>query len=235
MMLEPKRTWRNRYFQGTDPINTETGHSKFASAIWDSEYDTVACQLNYRERDFYECYRQSVFMSLYYDTEGFQGCPELVEANIGQDYIGYRERKKFDGNMIMNKQLNPMMHVNGARVGISNKAHTRSKIIGKMKQLYDEYGSNIYIEEAFMQLKTFVEKPTPTGGTKWVAADLKRHFDDVLFSQTYAKMAADLYKDLGKYPVDMSHQSKAKVKMKLTRDAQGNLIRDKFVSLEHGR
>jgi hypothetical protein len=67
------------------------------------------------------------------------------------------------------------------------------------------------------------------------AEDLKRHFDDVLFSQTYAKMAADLYKDLGKYPVDISHQSKAKVKMKLTRDAQGNLIRDKFVSLEHGR
>jgi hypothetical protein len=235
MMLEPKRNWRNRYFQGTDPINTETGHSKFASAIWDAEYDTFACQLNYRERDFQECYRQSVFMSLYYDTEGFQGCPELVESNIGQDYISYRERKKFDGNMIMNKQLNPMMHVNGARVGISNKAHTRGKIIGKMKQLYDEYGSNIYIEEGFIQMKTFVEKPTSTGGTKWVAADLKRHFDDVLFSQTYAKMAADLYKDLGRYPVDISHQSKAKVKMKLTRDAQGNLIRDKFVSLDHER
>jgi hypothetical protein len=235
MMLEPKKNWKYRYYQGTDPINTETGHSKFASAIWDAEYDTIACQLNYRERDFYECYRQSLFMSLYYDTEGFDGCPELVESNIGQDYISYRERKKFDKNLIMNRQLNPMMHVNGAKVGISNKAHTRSKIIGKMKQLYDEYGSNIYIEDSFMQLKTFVEKPTATGGTKWVASDLKRHYDDVLFSQTYAKMAADLYQDLGFYPVDTSKTPKNKIKSKLVRDAQGNLMREKYVSLEHGR
>lgn len=229
LMLEPNRKWKYRYFQGTDPINTETGHSRFASAIWDAHYCTVACQVNFRVRDYQECYRQSLYMGLYYDTSGeFVGVPELVEANIGTDYIKYRERKGFDKNMILNKELNPMMHINGATVGISNKTNTRPRIIGNMKRMYEEYGDNIWMEEAFYQLKTFVEKPTATG-VKWVASDLKRHYDDVLFSQTYSKMASDLYVEMRRYPLDTETVSKVRVRTRLVRDANGALRKEKVL------
>jgi len=225
MFSDVERNWRNRYFQGTDPINTESGHSRFASAIWDNEWKTVSCQVNFRVTNFIECYQQSLLMGLYYDPHSFHGVPELIEYNIGQDYISFRERKGFDKNLIYNKQLNPMMHVDGSRIGISNKAHTKGRIVGKMKELYMLHGESIYIEETFEQLKTFVQKSTTTG-VKWQAEDLRKHYDDVLFSQTYAFMASKVYEEMGKFPIqEDEYRVSRKMKSRLERDAYGNLRR----------
>lgn len=225
MFHEPEKNWKYRYFQGTDPINTESGHSKFASAIWDAEWNTVSCQLFWRVTNFVECYQQSLLMGLYYDKKDWRGVPELIEYNIGADYIGFRERKGFDKNVIFNKELNPMMHIDGARVGISNKSATKGKIINKMTELYNNYADNIFIEETFEQLKTFVEKPTPNGGVKWQAENLKKHYDDILFSQTYAYMASQLYASSSRYPQFTDENAPRSVKTTFSRDAYGNLRR----------
>lgn len=164
-------------------------------------------------------------MGLYYDKKDWKGVPELIEYNIGADYIGFRERKGFDKNVIFNKELNPMMHIDGARVGISNKAATKGKIINKMTELYNNYADNIFIEETFEQLKTFVEKPTPNGGVKWQAENLKKHYDDILFSQTYAYMASQLYASSSRYPQFTDENAPRSVKTTFSRDAYGNLRR----------
>lgn len=224
---EPEKNWKNRYFQGTDPINTESGHSKFASAIWDNEWKTISCQLNWRVMNYVECYQQSLLMGLYFDKKEWKGVPELIEYNIGADYIGFRERKGFDKNLIYNKELNPMMHIDGSRIGISNKHHTKGRIIGKMKELYEVFGRNIYIEPAFEQLKTFVQKTTTAGGVKWQAENLKTYYDDVLFSQTYAYMAAQVAESQGKYPTLIRDDEPKKLKVTLAWDGNGHLMRVK--------
>lgn len=225
MFHEPDKRWKHRYFQGTDPINTESGHSKFSSTIWDAEWNTISCQLFWRVRNFMECYQQSLLMGLYYDQKEWKGTPELIEYNIGGDYIGFRERKGFDKNLIYNRELNPMMHIDGSRIGISNKAATKGKIINKLKELSEMYGDNIYIQEFWEQHKTFIQKDTANGGIKWQAENLKKHYDDILFSSTFAYMASQVYQSSHRYPEFIDENRPKKVKNTFVRDANGNLRR----------
>ena len=66
-MLRIKKGWRYRYFQGTDPIFSESGHSKMASAIWDSHHQTISAHVNFRVEDYRYCYLQTLLLGLYYD------------------------------------------------------------------------------------------------------------------------------------------------------------------------
>lgn len=203
----PDLRWNYRYFQGTDPINTELGKSMFSSSVWDSYLKAPVCIINYRVADYKECYRQAVLMNLYYG-----GCPHLIEYNIGTNLIDFIEALGYGGTLMMNIELPVMFRINGSRIGISNKVHIRPRVIEAMRNLFEEYGDGIWFDEPFHQLKTFVEKNNAkTGATKWDRQNTKTHFDDVLFSVTYSKVAADVYQSAGLYPVN-PEENRANVK-----------------------
>lgn len=82
--------WRHRWYQGTDPINSETGHSKMSSAVWDSLINDVSAIVFHRERKFKETYLQCLLMSLYYDQISTTGIMELIENNIGDMYLDFQ-------------------------------------------------------------------------------------------------------------------------------------------------
>lgn len=218
LFRHPVLGWKYRYYQGTDPINHETGRSMFASSIWDEEEGTIACLINFRVPDYNECYLQAYLMQLYY---GGVDVPHLIENNIGAVFIEFMEKTQLANTLIHNSQLNPRYHTHGVRVGISCKTHTKAKIIESMQELVDTYSQNIYYHVYFQQLRTFIKKATKEGRSKWQAMDLNRFKDDVLFAVTYSKMAADVYATLNKTPKSPSQQLSRKQRTFLRRGESG--------------
>jgi hypothetical protein len=166
IFTRPEEGWENRYWQGTDPIATETGHSKFASAIWDEYAKTIPAVVNFRKQhDHKYTFLQSVLLGLYYNTApGINlGVKELVEANIGTNYTDYKELKGFFESLVFNSQL-PSKVTGGTRlIGIDNKGNRANAIIDYMTELFRTYHDRIYIPIFFEQLSTFTQDTTKMG------------------------------------------------------------------------
>lgn len=186
----PQPLWKDRYYKGTDPIATETGHSKFASGIWDDYEKTISAVMNFRQQhDHKYTFLQSLLLNIFYDTAtpGIKtGVKELVEANIGTNYIDYMEAKGFFSTMVFNSQL-PNKVVGGARlVGIDNKGNRANGIIEYMTELLRNYHDRFYIPAIFEQLTTFVQDLTKSGKEIWGPMNKLMHFDDILYAITFA-------------------------------------------------
>jgi len=186
--------WKHRWYQGTDPINTETGHSKMASAIWDALTNSPAAAVFDRRRNFKETYLQCLLMSLYYDQISQHGVNELLENNIGTMYLDFQEMHGFKKKHVPNSALPEYLQSNGKWFGILNNASNAPRIIAKLEELLDAYGENINIPWFWEQLKTFVEKELKNSQThrqtRFQAADLKYNYDDVIFAITFAYINA---------------------------------------------
>jgi hypothetical protein len=185
----PEDLWMNRYWKGTDPIATETGHSKFATAIWDDYEKTISAVMNFRQQhDHKYTFLQSLLLGLYYDTRpGIKvGVHDLVEANIGTNYMDYVEAKGYFSSLVFNSQL-PSKVTGGARlIGIDNKGTRANGIIDYMTELLRNYHSRIYISVIFEQLTTFVQDLSKSGKEVWGPQNRLMHFDDVLYAIVYA-------------------------------------------------
>lgn len=203
ILRHPEKDWQHRYYQGTDPINSESGHSKMASAMWDSQTNSFAAAMNWRVKDRTEVFTQALLLGLYYDPA--LGTRELVEQNIGDDYVSFKERMGYDKNLTAQAALPLYMHTNTAKWwGVNNRSQTNNKIINYLTQLLDGYSDNIDLLHFWVQMKTFVEKPligknatsvaNVTGRlSRYQAADLKRDYDDLIFACTYAYMNAQAH------------------------------------------
>lgn len=183
--------WKNRWYQGTDPINSETGHSMMCSAIWDSLTNSVSSVVFHRDRKFKQTYLQVLLQSLYYDQIGRGGIKELVENNIGDMHVDFQEIHGFKSKFTANAQLPEYFHTHGGKwFGISNKANTAPRIIAKLEELLEAYMYNIDIPWFWEQLKTFVEKDlkstTSHRQTRYQAADPRYDYDDSIFAITFA-------------------------------------------------
>jgi hypothetical protein len=183
--------WRHRWFQGTDPINSETGHSKMSSAIWDALTNTVASVVFHRERKFKETYLQVLLQSLYYDQENKGGVKELLENNIGDMHLDFQEMLGFKNKFTPNSALPEYLRSFGGKwFGISNKVNTAPRILAKLEELIDAYSENINIPWFWEQLKTFVEKDLRGASshrqTRYQAADPRYDYDDCIFSIVFA-------------------------------------------------
>ncbi len=185
----PEDLWVNRYWKGTDPIATETGHSKFSSAIWDDYEKTVPAIMNFRrQHDHKYTFLQSLLLGLFYDTgPGIKtGVHDLVEANIGTNYIDYVEAKGFFNPLVFNSQL-PSKVAGGARlIGIDNKGTRANGIIDYMTELLRNYHDRMFISIIFEQLTTFVQDVSKSGKEVWGPMNKLMHFDDVLYALVYA-------------------------------------------------
>ena len=191
----PEKNWLHRYYQGTDPINSETGHSLMSSAIWDAYAGTCSAVTNWRVPKYKECYLQCMMLGMYYGHDGLEA-KELVESNIGDGYVDYKEMKGFNRNLQSNAVLPPYLQTPASKWwGISNRTNTGGRITQKTIEMVDSHADNIYIQWFWIQLKTFVEKSLKGGGTnvrqtRFQAADMKYDYDDVIFSMTFAYINA---------------------------------------------
>lgn len=188
---EPGEKWKNRWYQGTDPINSETGHSMMCSAIWDSLTNSVSSVVFHRDRKFKQTYLQVLLQSLYYDQIGRGGVKELVENNIGDMHVDFQEIHGFKSKFTANAQLPEYFQMHGGKwFGISNKANTAPRIIAKLEELLEAYMYNIDIPWFWEQLKTFVEKDLKSQNshrqTRYQAADPRYDYDDSIFAITFA-------------------------------------------------
>ena len=187
--------WRNRWYQGTDPINSETGHSMMCSAIWDSLTNSVSSVVFHRDRKFKLTYLQVLLQSLYYDQQMRGGVKELVENNIGDMHVDFQEIHGFKTKFTPNTQLPEYFQTHGGKwFGISNKANTAPRIIAKTEEMLDAYSENIDVPWLWEQLKTFVEKDLKSQNshrqTRYQAADTRYDYDDAIFAITFAYINA---------------------------------------------
>lgn len=224
---KPESGWRNRYWKGTDPIATESGHSKHASAIWDDYYKTISAIVNFRvQHDHKYTYLQSFLLGLYYDTSPgiLTGVKDLVEANNGTNYIDYVEAKGFFSSLVFNSQL-PSKVAGGTRlVGIDNKGNRATAIIDYMTELFRTYHDRIFISLVFEQLSTFVQKITKSGAETWEAMNKLMHYDDALYACVYAYICRMSHMHL--QPVrEVSSSVKHAVRYKLVRNSNNEVVR----------
>lgn len=228
MFQKPEKFWVNRYWQGTDPIATETGHSKMSSAIWDDHIKTVSALMNFRKSHAHKyVYLQTLCLGLYYDVENTikTGVKELVEANIGTNYIDYKELKGYLNSLIFTAQL-PAKVAGGTReIGLDKKGLRADGVIEYLTEVLRNYHQNIYISVFFDQLTTFAYDINPkTGKESWGCQNKLLHFDDALDALAYAYIARIACSHMPTYKKNQG-ASGSRIRYKLVRDANYNLSR----------
>jgi hypothetical protein len=226
----PQPGWKNRYYKGTDPIQGISGHSKMASAIFDAHKNSIPALMNWRIEDYKQCYLQSACLGIYYDHE----IKELIESNVGSEYISYLESIGLYNTMIASLQLPEYLRLRAAdtAIGINKRSANTEFIMNKMAELFISFADNIEIEEFFLQLKTFSKKITKTG-FKW-EPNSRYDFDDALDAACYAYIARLCYT----YLQAMGHDEvqKRKVVSRIGYDENWNLVkREEFKTVKKNK
>jgi hypothetical protein len=230
--MHPKKNWKNRYHQGTDPIMTDGGYSKMASCMWDSVYNTPVALFNYRESDHKYVFLQCLLLGLFYGTTSEAMAKELVESNIGTAYFDYKESKGFYTSLVQRTELPEIMQGGSSLYGIDNRGLRNEFIINKLIELLLLYGNTIYFPQVFEQIRTFVCTVNDKGNKSWGVTDTRKYDDDVLFALVFSYICALSYSH--RTPSDVnSEQYKPVTRMKLLRDKDGRLYRGQTV--RHGR
>jgi len=226
MFQRPQSGWMDRYWQGTDPIATETGHSKMSSGIWDDYYKTIPCIVNFRKQhDHKDSFLQCLLMGLYYDTKPIKtGVKDLTEANIGTNYIDYKREKGFFDTLVFNSEL-PTRVIGGVReVGVDKKGNRAHAIIDFMTEMFRAFHTRFFIKVIFDQLSTFVNKRTASGKETWEPQNKQLHYDDVLDACTYAYICKLSFPHRSPY-TETSEHVRTKIRHELVRMSNGSLIR----------
>lgn len=220
IIIPPEQHWVNRYFKGTDPINSESGQSNFSSAIWDSYLNGVAAITNHRTSDYKYCYLQSLLLGIYYDKK----IKDLLEYNIGSGYVDFIEPHGYKYQLVYNKMLPKYMQVGTVQYGISKKGFNAVHISNKLIELLSAYQNNIDCEEFWLQLKNYVQKIKPqTGYAKYAPANPAFHRDDVIDSVTYSYINALIHsKNEPEYLLAPKKQQK--IKRRFGYDQNWNII-----------
>ena len=224
IFMRPTPKWRDRYYQGTDPIMQDNGYSNMASAVFDAEYNTLVATVDYRDPDHKYTFLQCMLLGLYYDTENRGGIPELVESNIGTAYCNYQEYKGFGRRLVHNKELPSRLRGGSSKLGVDNRGNRNKYIINSIADLIHNFGDRIYHPELFKQLRTFICTFSKSGNETWGTQDARHFHDDVLFAGAFAYICRQCneFRD----PVCFKDESTRFVqRYKLVRDDNGHLSR----------
>jgi hypothetical protein len=209
----PDNGYIHRYFQGTDPIQSQTGKSKMSSAIWDAaavervvegvkyHVPTVACIVNYRpEDDLNEAFLQCVLMGMYYKNHGQRKCMELVEYDQGHNYIEFQKAPFImtQESLLLRAMLLPAYNgsnhglMNGSvkgAIGLSMKKGTKTRAYQDLAELIMDYGSNIYFIEFWNQLMNVQTEEKEDGTVSWGTKDFKIYNDDLVDAILFCYLA----------------------------------------------
>lgn len=227
MFLPPVKGWKWRYFQGTDPIQSDGGTSKFASAIWDNvgirkggchktaephTHPTVACILNGRTNNVDEIYLQSALMGMYYANHGERSCKELVEWNQGHLYIkDFKQRMYIDQEKSLVRRLElPITYLHGRQqqdYGVDMKSGRRSAAYRDLTTLLHtmkDDGRNIWFHDFWTQLKTIEVETKSDDSVVWGTMDYKKFNDDLVDAVFFSELCARCY---SKTPIQVEHDT----------------------------
>lgn len=211
MYLQGDNTYVDRFFQGTDPIQSSTGYSEFASAIldaWGMEaqgccgtnekhlHPNVACILRGRTYNPKEMFTQSILMNMYYRNHGQRGCKELIEWNQGQDYIAYKQEDWIDQSLtlVMRTEL-PDRYQRGktqSNIGFQMMADTKASLLADIESLGYNHGHNIKFQKFWEQVST-IRVEDKDGKKTWGTMDYKKFNDDLVIAVGLAKVCRDIY------------------------------------------
>lgn len=233
--------WQDRYFKGTDPINSESGHSKMSTAIWDSYNLEVSAGMFYRVQDYRDVFLQSLLLGLYYD----RNIKDLCENNTGTNYMDYTDTLGLGRILVASMELPPKFQINSkAKLGIPNRVGTNKYIIYELEELLNLHIDRVELFWFWEQLKSFVQKDLSNGQTRYQADDLKYHYDDMIFSITFAYICSKAFErsqpkrvneisGAGKITTKMVMNAQTNWTPKLAQvDSNGNIL--KFVSHRRG-
>jgi hypothetical protein len=226
-ILDNRRPWRNRYYQGTDPIASKSGLSNMASVIWDKHWNTPVAVVNCRHQgDPRKDFLQVMLLGMYYDIEGKGAVKELIEANIGAAYEEYKRNKGLAKSLVWESELPESLQSkrNTAVIGIDNKGLRNDHIITWMRNVFLTYGNNIWIPVFFEQLKNFVEKIKEMT-TVWEPIDKRINRDDTLFALTYSYICSMCFTNRMPEAIESTSSTKVVKEYKLVRGADGRLTR----------
>jgi intein/homing endonuclease len=227
MFLPPVKGWKWRYFQGTDPIQSDGGTSKFASAIWDNvgirkggchktaephTHPTVACILNGRTNNVDEIYLQSALMGMFYANHGERSCKELVEWNQGHLYIkDFKQRMYIDQEKSLVRRLElPITYLHGRQqqdYGVDMKSGRRSAAYRDLTTLLHtmkDDGRNIWFHDFWTQLKTIEVETKSDDSVVWGTMDYKKFNDDLVDAVFFSELCARCY---SKTPIQVEHDT----------------------------
>ena len=228
---EPERGWSNRYYQGVDPIFASSGHSKMAASVWDSMNKTFSAWHNNRTSDYRFNYTQCLLLNLYYgnsDNVRMTGIKSLLEINVGGEYKNFVEDHRYGHTLVTNSMLPEQFQTTTVDTGIRKQGNNTKNIVTKIEELVNNFGDNIFVDEFWNQLRTFVKKANKLTVT-WGPQDQRIHYDDIIDSSVYAYMNAECHRHMK--PVHISQRDtkdKFKIKKKLVcnKDSGYNLVYD---------
>lgn len=209
---EPQRNWVNRYFQGNDPVFTSSGTSNMAVAVWDSLINDISAYIDFRIDDYRYCYLQAFLMKLYYSpikSNRAIGIKELVESNVGGEYLNYNRDKKMMHTLVHQSKLPDTLQLGGVEIGINKRTKNAPFIINHLEEMLLLHLDSIHCDRFYEQLKTYVRKTT-SQSVKWEAQNSKFHKDDIIDAVIYAYICAKSHKNLK--PVCQTESSSAKYK-----------------------
>jgi len=189
MISPPDHRYKDRYYQGTDPIQNETGISFMGSTIWDDHIELIdktiteapVCFVYHRKQhDPKSSYLQCMLMGIYYDTGSVKrGVPQLIENNAGTGYKDYIDAKGYSSKITYNSEIFDLdMHGGGALWGIniSGRGNKRKlKVVGRLRELVMTYSPNILFDTFWRELETYVN--VQKADETWQPVD-KRHYRD---------------------------------------------------------
>lgn len=224
IFLHPKK-WINRYYQGTDPIASDNGHSKMSSTIWDDHFGTPSACLNFRTNNYRYVFLQTILLGIYYNVENNGAAQELIESNNGTAYREYKENKGLVHSLVYSTELPQVYQTkkNTVLIGLDNKGHRNTMVINDMRNVFETFGDRIWLPVYFNQLKTFVCKQKGQGDT-WEPADKKHNWDDTLFSLVYAYLCAQVYAHRKPESLEGDRSTVyVRQERKLVRDSNGHL------------
>ncbi len=229
IFMDPVPNWKNRYYQGTDPISTDTGTSNMASAIWDKQFKTVVAMLDFRVRDVRYVFLQTMLLGIYYNSDqSKKSVMELLESNIGQAHTQYKIAKGLAEQMVVNHELPEYLQNRSAMnegIGIDNKGMRNVSLISRMHELFSAYGDRIWIAKVYDQLETLTCTISTGGKEMWGPQNKKYFRDDELWACLYAYICGELcFPEQVPICTDTT-QRKTKIVYELRHDSQWNLKR----------
>lgn len=197
IFLDPQKGWKNRYWQGTDPIASDSGQSNMSSAVWDAHFNSIAAILDFRSQDTNYVYLQTLLLGLYYSEDGGETpIPELIESNLGKAYSLYKMSKgrKFESSLVLNSEL-PQGFRNQSSIlyGIDTKGVRKRLMVNKLFEIISIYGEHIYIPTFWGQLKTFHCEKSDKGNDLWGPLDRRYHRDDELDATTFSYICRECF------------------------------------------
>ena len=224
IFMEPDKSWRDRYYQGTDPIMTDNGYSNMASAIYDAHFNTISAVVNFRADDHKYTFLQTMLLGLYYNTnDRSNSVPEVLESNIGTAYADYKEEKGFYKSLVHRKELPDYLAGGGSLIGIDNKGNRAKFIIHKLIEFTTAYGRRVYIYDFFKQMETFTCTVTPKGQEVWGVSDKRQFQDDVLYAVVFSYICRLTYDFKQPYQIS-SETGRYVIKNKRIRAEDGTLM-----------